>query len=102
MIQSGMVFMDYGGRTDEELRAEMPAQQTETYAIGDLGVAIPYAEIQLVAGKPTVVAGMNQMEAVPVGEITKVGLSSYQAAKAENHLYLANAFLIGGEKVALE
>lgn len=98
MIQSGMVFMDYGGRTDEELRAEMPAQQTETYAIGDLGVAIPYAEVQLVAGKPTVVAGMNQMEAVPVGEITKVGLSSYQAAKAENHLYLANAFLIGGEK----
>ena len=36
MIQTGMAFMDYGGRTDDELRTEMPAQQTETYAIGDL------------------------------------------------------------------
>lgn len=98
MENAGMLFKDYNGRSDDEIQTQMQPDQTEVYAIGDNGIQLPYADIRMIDDKPTVFAGMNQIEEMPVGEITKVGLSNFSNAKLENHLYLADALLIGGEK----
>lgn len=98
MEKAGMLFKDYGGRTDAEIQAQLLPDQTEAFAIGDDGIQLPYADVKMVDEQPTVFAGMNQIEELPIGTITKVGLSNFKNAKLENHLYLADALLVGGEK----
>lgn len=98
MRRAGILFEDYGGRNDEQIREQLQPGQTEVYAIGEDGIQFPFADIKMINGRPTVFAGLNQMEELPVGVITKVGVSSFEAAKQENHLYLADVLLSGGEK----
>jgi hypothetical protein len=98
MEGAGMLYRDYDGRTDEEIRSQLEPGQTSVYAIGDAGVRLPYADVQVIDNQPVILAGFNQIEAVPVGIIHKVGLTSFSDAKRENHLYLADARLVGGEK----
>ena len=45
-------------------------------------------------------AGMNQMSLVRIGKVASVGLSDYFSAKKQYELYLAQAVLIGGQKIA--
>lgn len=98
MKNAGILFEDYGGRSDEQIKEQLQPGQTEVYAIGDEGIQFPFADIKMINGQPTIYAGLNQMEELPVGVITKVGAASFEAAKQENHLYLADVLLSGGEK----
>ena len=98
MEKNGLLYKDYGGRSDAELKATMSSKSDTFYAIGDNGAAVPFAEIKMVDNRPVLFAGINQIEELPVGVIDKVGLSSYRSAKRENHLYLASTVLVGGEK----
>lgn len=98
MKNAGILFEDYGGRSDEQIKEQLQPGQTEAYAIGDEGIQFPFADIKIINGQPTIYAGLNQMEELPVGVITKVGAASFEAAKQENHLYLADVLLSGGEK----
>ncbi|MBF7115029.1 DUF6681 family protein [Pediococcus pentosaceus] len=98
MKNAGILFEDYGGQSDEQIKEQLQPGQTEAYAIGDEGIQFPFADIKIINGQPTIYAGLNQMEELPVGVITKVGAASFEAAKQENHLYLADVLLSGGEK----
>lgn len=97
MKQEGLLLSDYGGQTDDQLIAQMDDDSTEFYAIGE-GINFPYFILKMESGHPLVYAGMNQMDSLPIGEVTRVGLSDYKSAKREYHLYLADAALIGGER----
>ncbi|HAT55304.1 MAG TPA: hypothetical protein DCW31_08735 [Lactobacillus sp.] len=86
---------DYDGHSDQEVLDLAKETNKPVFAIGQ-GTPLPYFDLRQEHGHFVVYAGMNQMTALPVGRITRVGLSDIKQAHEQFKLFLATAVLQGG------
>ncbi|GEK29213.1 DUF6681 family protein [Furfurilactobacillus siliginis] len=86
---------DYAGASEAEVLAQAKETGKPVFAIGD-GVPLPFFDLREESEHFVVYGGMNQMTALPVGRITRVGLSDIKTANAKFKLFVATAVLQGG------
>ncbi|GAB6093339.1 DUF6681 family protein [Furfurilactobacillus curtus] len=92
---ANLLPQDYEGQSDQEVLTAATARNQPVFAIGE-GVPLPFAILKSEAGHLLVYAGLNQMTALPVGRITRVGLSDINQAQQRFDLFIASAVLQGG------
>lgn len=93
--EANLLPQDYEGQSDQEVLAATKDRNQPVFAIGK-GVPLPFAILKSEAGHLLVYAGLNQMTALPVGRITRVGLSDINQAQQQFDLFIASAVLQGG------
>ncbi|MGV0167993.1 DUF6681 family protein [Furfurilactobacillus sp. WILCCON 0119] len=86
---------DYAGQDDQEILAKARETHEPVFAVG-AGVPLPYFDLRQVDSHFVVYAGMNQMTALPIGRIARVGLSDVKEANQRFQLFIATAVLQGG------
>jgi len=97
---ANIVRLDYGGLSDDAIMKQVRATGEPVKAIGQ-GIQIPYSQLQVKDHKLVIYAGINQIDQLPVGHITRVGLTDIHDAHADYKLYLASTLITGGmEKIA--
>ncbi|AVK62056.1 hypothetical protein C5Z25_09835 [Lactobacillus sp. CBA3605] len=97
---TNVVRLDYAGLSDADIMQQVKATGEPVYAIGQ-GIQIPYSELRLEDHKLVIYAGLNQIDQLPVGRITRVGLTDVHDAHEDYKLYLASTVITGGmEKIA--
>ncbi|WP_137625129.1 DUF6681 family protein [Lactiplantibacillus pingfangensis] len=97
---ANIVRLDYGGMSDQDIMQQVKATGDPVAAIGQ-GIQIPYSQLKLENHRMTVYAGINQIDQLPVGHITRVGLTDVHDAHEDYKLYLASTVITGGmEKIA--
>lgn len=90
----GYLKLDFAGKKDQELFKS--AQTGERfYALAE-PIALPYYELREKQGKLFVYGGVNQIEALELGEVTQVGLLRGYEARHRYQLSIATALLAKG------
>ncbi|KRL52750.1 DUF6681 family protein [Furfurilactobacillus rossiae] len=92
---ANLLPQDYEGHSDQEVLSQAKETNKPVFAIGE-GTPLPYFDLRQQDGHFVVYAGMNQMTALPVGRVTRVGLSDIKQAHEQFKLFLATAVLQGG------
>ncbi|MFC6181151.1 DUF6681 family protein [Lactiplantibacillus daowaiensis] len=97
---ANIVRLDYGGMSDAAIMKQVRATGEPVSAIGQ-GIQIPFSQLKLENHKLVIYAGINQIDQLPVGHITRVGLTDVHDAHEDYKLYLASTLITGGmEKIA--
>ncbi|KRN28185.1 hypothetical protein IV38_GL001638 [Lactobacillus selangorensis] len=96
LVQNGYLSLNYDGLSDREIYAEAHKTAKPFYALGQAGVQLPYYTLKFEGRLPVVYAGMNSMDAKPVGHLTAIGMTSVREAEEKFNLALANAYITGG------
>lgn len=90
----GYLKLDFAGKNDQELFKSSKTGE-RFYALAT-PVALPYYELREKKGKLLVYGGVNQIEAVELGEVTQVGLLRGYEALKRYQLSLATVLLAKG------
>ncbi|MFD1420760.1 DUF6681 family protein [Lactiplantibacillus songbeiensis] len=97
---ANIIRLDYGGMSDAAIMTQVRSTGEPVKAIGQ-GIQIPYSQLKLENHKLVIYAGINQIDQLPVGHITRVGLTDVHDAHEDYKLYLASTLITGGmEKIA--
>lgn len=92
---ANIIRLDYGGMSDRDIMQQVRATGEPVPAIGQ-GIQIPYSQLKLENHKLVIYAGINQIDQLPVGHITRVGLTDVHDAHEDYKLYLASTLITGG------
>ena len=95
LVANGVFFAEYHGLDNEGIVAQYQETGEPVSALNDQQTP-PYFELIHQRGRLEIFAGVNQMERVPIGHITKVGLTDVSKATDDYRLYLANLYVTGG------
>lgn len=92
---ANVIKLDYGGKSDKEIMRDLKTSGEAVYAIGQ-GAQLPFSQLKLENHRLVVYAGLNQLDQLPVGHVTRVGLTAVHDAHEDYKLYLATAVITGG------
>ena len=97
LVEEGIFTADYNGKDASAIIDEYNQTHQPVNALNDHQTP-PYFDLvnDEFGHRLEIYAGLNQMERVRVGHITKVGLTDVHAAHEKYRLYLANVFVTGG------
>ena len=97
LVEQGIFTADYDGKDSTKIIDEYN-QTHEPVSALKKNQTPPYFDLvhDELSHRLEIYAGLNQMERVRVGHITKVGLTDVHAAHEKYRLYLANVYVTGG------
>lgn len=97
LVEQGIFIADYDGKDSDHIIDEYNQTHQPVNALNK-NQTPPYFDLvhDQLGHRLEIYAGLNQMERVRVGHITKVGLTDVHAAHEKYRLYLANVFVTGG------
>lgn len=97
LVEEGIFTADYNGMDADQIIAQYEQTQEPVNALNDHQTP-PYFDLvhDELGHRLEIYAGLNQMDRVRVGHITKVGLTDVHAAHQQYRLYLANVYVTGG------
>lgn len=97
LVEQGIFTADYDGKDSTQIIDEYN-QTHEPVSALNKNQTPPYFDLvhDELSHRLEIYAGLNQMERVRVGHITKVGLTDVHAAHEKYRLYLANVYVTGG------
>lgn len=96
MTAMGLVAADYQGMTDDELKSTLTLNGNQPVYANHPGSAVPYFHLKTEGTHLIVYAGVNEMQAVRLGEIIRIGLADTKTALDQYDLFLATVVLQGG------
>ncbi|QBO36512.1 hypothetical protein EQG49_08510 [Periweissella cryptocerci] len=96
MAAMGLITTDYQGMSDDDLRASLSLNGNQPIYANHPGAAIPYFHLTTEGTHLIVYGGVNEMQAVRLGEIIRIGLADTKTALAQFDLFLASVVLQGG------
>ena len=99
LVADKVLFAEYDGKSEEQILSEYRETRQPVMALNQ-GQTLPYYELvhEPRRHRLEIYAGINEMENVKVGHITKVGLTDAHAARQQYRLYLAQLFVTGGPR----
>ena len=97
LVEQGIFIADYDGKDSTAIIDEYNQTHEPVRALNK-NQTPPYFDLvhDELEHRLEIYAGLNQMERVKVGHITKVGLTDVHSAHAKYRLYLANVYVTGG------
>lgn len=97
LVEQGIFTADYDGRDSTQIIEEYNRTHKPVNALNKFQTP-PYFDLvhNEVGHRLEIYAGINQMERVRVGHITKIGLTDVHEAHRKYRLYLANIYVTGG------
>lgn len=97
LVEEGIFTADYNGKDADQIIEEYNETHEPVSALNK-NQTPPYFDLEedRLTHHLNIYAGLNQMERVRVGHITKVGLTDVHSAHERYRLYLANVFVTGG------
>lgn len=97
LLDAGLISANFNGMTGKEIVNRYQETGRPVDAIDDNQVP-PYFELihNRRNHRMEIAIGVNQMERMAVGHITKVGLTDIKTAHDKYRLYLANVTIVGG------
>ena len=97
LVEQGIFIADYDGKDSTAIIDEYNQTHEPVRALNK-NQTPPYFDLvhDELEHRLEIYAGLNQMERVKVGHITKVGLTDVHSAHEKYRLYLANVYVTGG------
>lgn len=97
LVEQGIFIADYDGKDSTAIIDEYNQTHEPVNALNK-NQTPPYFDLvhNELEHRLEIYAGLNQMERVQVGHITKVGLTDVHSAHEKYRLYLANVYVTGG------
>lgn len=97
LVEQGIFIADYDGKDSTAIIDEYNQTHEPVHALNK-NQTPPYFDLihDELEHRLEIYAGLNQMERVKVGHITKVGLTDVHSAHEKYRLYLANVYVTGG------
>lgn len=97
LVEQGIFTADYDGKDSNQIIEEYNQTHQPVNALNQHQTP-PYFDLvhDELGHRLEIYAGLNQMERVKVGHITKVGLTDVHDAHQKYRLYLANVYVTGG------
>lgn len=97
LVEQGIFIADYDGNDSTAIIDEYNQTHEPVRALNK-NQTPPYFDLvhDELEHRLEIYAGLNQMERVKVGHITKVGLTDVHSAHEKYRLYLANVYVTGG------
>lgn len=97
LVEEGIFVADYNGMDADQIIDQYYQTHEPVNALNDHQTP-PYFDLvhDELGHRLEIYAGLNQMDRVKVGHITKVGLTDVRAAHEKYRLYLANVYVTGG------
>lgn len=97
LVEQGIFIADYDDKDSTAIIDEYNQTHEPVYALNK-NQTPPYFDLvhDELEHRLEIYAGLNQMERVKVGHITKVGLTDVHSAHEKYRLYLANVYVTGG------
>lgn len=97
LVEQGIFIADYDGKDSTAIIDEYNQTHEPVCALNK-NQTPPYFDLvhDELEHRLEIYAGLNQMERVKVGHITKVGLTDVHSAHEKYRLYLANVYVTGG------
>lgn len=92
--ESGVLHQDFG-ELDETAQRAIIAQEGSISA-NYPGALVPYFTIEKIASDTVIMAGVNQLRAMPVGYVRKIGLTDVETVAAQYNLAAATVLILGG------
>lgn len=97
MIDLNLYPQDYQKMNDHDLRQHLTINDNQPIFANHPGSAIPFAKLVNEGNHLVVYGGINEMNALRLGEITRVGLADVTTALKNSDVFLATIMLSGGK-----
>lgn len=97
MISLNLMAQDYQHMTDRELRHQLTLNNDQPIYANHPGANIPFVKLIHEGSHVVIYGGINEMQALRLGEITRVGLADVTTALKNSDIFLATNLLVGGK-----
>lgn len=96
MAELNLLGQDYNHLSDRDLRQMLVLNHDEPVYANHPGTAVPFAKLVMEGTHLVIYGGINEIQALRLGEITRVGLADVTTALKNSDVYLATINLTGG------
>lgn len=96
MLDMGLINQDYQKMSDHELRQLLVVNHDQPVYANHPGSTVPFAKLVMEGTHLVIYGGINEMQAMRLGEITRVGLADVATALKNSDIFLASIIVNGG------
>lgn len=96
LISLNLYAQDYQKMSDHALRKQLTLNNNQPIFANYPGTVMPFAKLVTQGNHLVIYGGINEIEALRLGEITRVGLADVATALKNSDIFLATIMLSGG------
>lgn len=96
MLNLGLISQDYQKMSDRDLRQQLVINHDQPIYANHPGSPVPFAKLVMEGSHLVIYGGINEMQAVRLGEISRIGLADVTTALKNSDVFLASIIVNGG------
>lgn len=101
MLELNLISENYQNLTDDEIKNQLMLNDNRPVFANYPGTTIPFAKLIMEGENLVVYGGINEMQALRLGKIARVGLANVSDALKNANVYLASIVVLGGKAKTL-